>query len=82
MATSIVKRTIHGRGLALTFFSMKGNAGRRLGRMIPQYQSVGTFAFYFYVPLMKIIQQKMFFLLWKLSLLEFTKYLQAVALHF
>lgn len=37
MATSIVKRTIHGRGLALTFFSMKGNAWRRLGRMIPQY---------------------------------------------
>lgn len=40
MATSIVKRTIHGRGLALTFFSMKGNAWRRLGRMIPQYQRV------------------------------------------
>lgn len=40
MATSIVKRTIHGRGLALTFFSMKGNAWRRLSRMIPQYQRV------------------------------------------
>lgn len=38
MDTSIVERTIHGRGLALTFFSMKGNAWRRLGRMIPQYQ--------------------------------------------
>ena len=48
MATSILKRTIHGRGLAVTFSSMKGNAWRRLVRMFPQYQIVWFSLCYFY----------------------------------